>query len=36
MYSKILVGNDGSESAFHALAAGIELAKRTGADLHMI
>jgi len=36
MYSKILVGNDGSESAFHALAAAIELAKRTGADLHMI
>lgn len=36
MFSKILVGNDGSEGAFRALAAAIELAKRTGADLHMI
>ena len=36
MYSKILVGNDGSESAFRALAAAIELAKRAGTDLHMI
>lgn len=36
MFSKLLVGNDGSEGAFRALATAIELAKRTGADLHMI
>ena len=36
MFRKILAGNDGSEGAFRALAAAIELAKRHGAELHMI
>jgi nucleotide-binding universal stress UspA family protein len=32
----VLVANDGSEGAFKALSAGIELARRFGAELHMI
>jgi nucleotide-binding universal stress UspA family protein len=36
MFRKILVGNDGSEGAFRALAAAIDLAKRGGTELHMI
>jgi nucleotide-binding universal stress UspA family protein len=33
---KILVANDGSDSAFRALSAGIKLAQRSAAELHMI
>jgi len=36
MFKMILVGNDGSEGAFRALAVGIGLAKQHKADLHMI
>lgn len=36
MFRKILVGNDGSEGAFRAFAAAIDMAKRHGAELHMI
>ena len=36
MFSKILIANDGSDGAFRALAAAIDLAKLTGAQLHMI
>lgn len=36
MFHRILVGNDGSDGAFRALAAAIDLAKRYGAELHMI
>jgi nucleotide-binding universal stress UspA family protein len=36
MYRKILVANDGSPGARKALAAGIEMAKRDGAALHML
>jgi nucleotide-binding universal stress UspA family protein len=33
---KILVANDGSDSAFRALSTAIKLARRTAAELHMI
>jgi nucleotide-binding universal stress UspA family protein len=36
MYRKILAANDGSDGAFKALAAAINLALRYGAELHMI
>lgn len=36
MYKKILHGQDGSEGAFNALVTAIDLAKRYGAELHMI
>lgn len=36
MYRKILVGNDGSEGAFKALDAAIQLTRRLRAELHMI
>jgi nucleotide-binding universal stress UspA family protein len=36
MYSRILVGNDGSEGAAKALTAALALAKRMKATLHMI
>jgi nucleotide-binding universal stress UspA family protein len=36
MFTKILHANDGSDRAFKALHAAIELAKRFGAELHMI
>jgi len=36
MYAKILIANDGSEGGRQALNGAIELAKRLGAELHMI
>jgi nucleotide-binding universal stress UspA family protein len=36
MFAKILHANDGSERAFTALAAALELAQRFGSELHMI
>jgi nucleotide-binding universal stress UspA family protein len=36
MYRRILHANDGSEGAFKALAAALDLARLTGAELHMI
>jgi nucleotide-binding universal stress UspA family protein len=36
MYRKILAANDGSEGAFKALAAAIDIASRYRAELHMI
>ena len=36
MSERILVGLDGSESAFKALAAALDWAVRTGAELHAI
>jgi nucleotide-binding universal stress UspA family protein len=36
MYKRILVANDGSPGAVKALAAAIEIAQQTGAELHMI
>ena len=36
MYRRILVAHDGSPGAKKALTAAIELAKRVGAELHMI
>jgi nucleotide-binding universal stress UspA family protein len=36
MYRKILVANDGSDGASKAMGAALELAKRLGAELHMI
>ena len=36
MYKKILVANDGSPGALHALSAALTLAKREGAALHMV
>jgi nucleotide-binding universal stress UspA family protein len=36
MFSKILVGNDGSESAGRAFSAALALAKIHKAELHMI
>jgi len=36
VYKRILVANDGSPGAAKALAAAIELAQRTDAELHMI
>ena len=36
MYSKILVGTDGSESADRALLAACELANKCDAELHII
>ncbi len=36
MFNKILIANDGSEGAAHAVSAAIKLAKTHDADLHMI
>jgi len=36
MFSKILHANDGSEGAFRALAAALDLAKRYRGELHMV
>jgi nucleotide-binding universal stress UspA family protein len=36
MFAKILHANDGSEHAFKALSLALDLAKRSGADLHMV
>jgi len=36
MFSKILHANDGSEGAFRALTAALELAQRHRAALHMV
>ena len=36
MYSRIVVGNDGSEGAARAVSVAIGLAKTHGAELHMI
>jgi nucleotide-binding universal stress UspA family protein len=36
MFTKILVGHDGSQGAKKALAAAIALAKKFGAELHSI
>ena len=36
MYHKILIANDGSEGGRKALGGAIELAKRLGAEVHMI
>ena len=36
MFRRILVANDGSDGGFKAFAAGLELAQRDGAELHMI
>lgn len=36
MFRKILVGNDGSDGGFRALEAALDLARRYGAELHMI
>ena len=36
MYRKILIANDGSEGARRALLTAIGLAKRLGAELHLV
>jgi nucleotide-binding universal stress UspA family protein len=36
MFHKILHANDGSEHAFHALALGLEIAKQSNSELHMV
>lgn len=36
MFKKILIANDGSEGAKHALKIAIDLAKKYNADLHSI
>lgn len=36
MFSKILNANDGSDRAFKAFAAALDLAQRYGSELHMI
>lgn len=36
MFKKILIANDGSEGAKHALKVAIDLAKKYGAELHSI
>jgi nucleotide-binding universal stress UspA family protein len=36
MFSKIVVGTDGSDTASKAVALAIDLARQTGATLHMV
>ncbi|MGA8690622.1 MAG: universal stress protein [Methyloceanibacter sp.] len=36
MFKKILLANDGSGQAFEALALALNLAKESGAELHMV
>jgi nucleotide-binding universal stress UspA family protein len=36
MFRTILIANDGSEPAFHALALALTIAKENGAALHMV
>ena len=36
MFKKILAANDGSENAFKALAAAVDLAAQFGGELHVI
>ncbi|MDP1793605.1 MAG: universal stress protein [Acidimicrobiales bacterium] len=36
MYKRIVVGTDGSPSAFQAVKAAAELARQSGAELHLV
>ncbi len=36
MFDKILVANDGSEHAFHALSLSLAIAKQNASELHMV
>ena len=36
MFAKILVANDGSEHAFHALSLALAIAKQNGSEVHMV
>jgi nucleotide-binding universal stress UspA family protein len=36
MFKKILLANDGSDQAFDALALALNLARESGAELHMV
>src|ERR1700680_4398346 len=36
MFAKILIANDGSDHAFHALSLALIMAKESGAELHMV
>jgi nucleotide-binding universal stress UspA family protein len=36
MFSKILLANDGSEHAFHALALALAIAQQNNSELHMV
>lgn len=36
MFSKILLANDGSEPAFHALSFALAIAKQNSSELHMV
>jgi len=36
MFKTILIANDGSDHAFHALALALTMAKQCGASLHMV
>jgi nucleotide-binding universal stress UspA family protein len=36
IFSRILHANDGSEHAFNALSLALKIAKRSGAELHMV
>ncbi len=36
MFSKIVVGTDGSDSASGAVALAADLARQTGATLHLV
>jgi len=36
MFDKVLIANDGSERAFHALALTIKIAKENNSELHMV
>jgi nucleotide-binding universal stress UspA family protein len=36
MFTRILQANDGSDPAFHALSLALDMAKKTGAEVHMV